>query len=213
MPRPRAYPYGADITSPHLSFRAGDPSLNFANTVELRKGPEPQEYLRQYGDVLVFACRIELLEAGQVGRIEKEASSHPRLAAAALTRARDLRETVHAVMQAEATGVSPARDHMTVLHSWWRRATHHAELRRSDSGAFRPSVRVAHVDAVSWAVALAAVELLCSEKVSRLKECRGSDCGWLFLDTSRNRTRSWCSMKACGNRAKAARYYARHSRR
>jgi predicted RNA-binding Zn ribbon-like protein len=34
-----------------------------------------------------------------------------------------------------------------------------------------------------------------------------------FLDTSRNRTRTWCDMAACGNRAKAAAYYQRHSRK
>jgi predicted RNA-binding Zn ribbon-like protein len=33
-------------------------------------------------------------------------------------------------------------------------------------------------------------------------------CGWMFLDLSRQRTRRWCSMEDCGNRAKARRHYA-----
>nr|WP_255307967.1 CGNR zinc finger domain-containing protein [Streptomyces marincola] len=31
-------------------------------------------------------------------------------------------------------------------------------------------------------------------------------CGWFFIDSSRGRRRRWCSMKTCGNQAKAARY-------
>jgi predicted RNA-binding Zn ribbon-like protein len=36
-----------------------------------------------------------------------------------------------------------------------------------------------------------------------------SNCHWLFVDRSRNRTRVWCDMRVCGNRAKARRHYAR----
>ena len=44
----------------------------------------------------------------------------------------------------------------------------------------------------------------------RLKACRRDDCRWAFVDESRNRSRVWCSMAACGNRAKARAYRARH---
>jgi predicted RNA-binding Zn ribbon-like protein len=40
--------------------------------------------------------------------------------------------------------------------------------------------------------------------------CRADDCGWLFVDASRNRSRRWCDMSECGNRAKAQRFRARH---
>jgi predicted RNA-binding Zn ribbon-like protein len=40
-----------------------------------------------------------------------------------------------------------------------------------------------------------------------VRVCAAEDCGWLFLDTSKNHTRRWCSMKSCGNRAKARRHY------
>ncbi|HET8727128.1 MAG TPA: CGNR zinc finger domain-containing protein, partial [Alphaproteobacteria bacterium] len=39
--------------------------------------------------------------------------------------------------------------------------------------------------------------------------CGGIDCGWLFLDTSKNAKRRWCDMRYCGNRAKAHRHYER----
>ncbi len=36
----------------------------------------------------------------------------------------------------------------------------------------------------------------------RLKACRADDCRWAFVDNARNRSRAWCSMRSCGNRAK-----------
>jgi predicted RNA-binding Zn ribbon-like protein len=43
----------------------------------------------------------------------------------------------------------------------------------------------------------------------RLKVCAESTCQWAFIDTSKNRSRSWCSMKVCGNRTKTRAYRAR----
>jgi len=43
----------------------------------------------------------------------------------------------------------------------------------------------------------------------RIKMCPGADCGWLFVDETRNGRRKWCSMETCGNRAKARRHYRR----
>jgi predicted RNA-binding Zn ribbon-like protein len=47
---------------------------------------------------------------------------------------------------------------------------------------------------------------------ARLKVCREHTCEWAFYDNSRNRSATWCSMKVCGNRAKARTYRARHAK-
>jgi predicted RNA-binding Zn ribbon-like protein len=44
---------------------------------------------------------------------------------------------------------------------------------------------------------------------TRLKVCREASCKWAFLDTSKNRSRNWCSMRMCGNRTKTRAYRAR----
>jgi predicted RNA-binding Zn ribbon-like protein len=44
---------------------------------------------------------------------------------------------------------------------------------------------------------------------ARIKICPADDCRWAFYDASRNRSRSWCSMAVCGNRAKARNHRAR----
>jgi predicted RNA-binding Zn ribbon-like protein len=36
----------------------------------------------------------------------------------------------------------------------------------------------------------------------RLKVCSSRDCRWAFVDSTRNRSRRWCDMAGCGNRAK-----------
>ena len=57
------------------------------------------------------------------------------------------------------------------------------------------------------AVAAAAEDLLTSSLAAFVAACPGEGCGWLFAD--RRRSRRWCSMAACGNRAKARRYAER----
>jgi predicted RNA-binding Zn ribbon-like protein len=44
----------------------------------------------------------------------------------------------------------------------------------------------------------------------RLKACRAEDCEWAFVDHAKNQSRAWCSMRSCGNRAKARAHRERH---
>jgi CGNR zinc finger/Putative stress-induced transcription regulator len=52
-------------------------------------------------------------------------------------------------------------------------------------------------------LAAAAAKVAIEERIDRVKICPADDCRWAFYDNSRNRSRQWCSMKVCGNRAKA----------
>jgi predicted RNA-binding Zn ribbon-like protein len=65
------------------------------------------------------------------------------------------------------------------------------------------------IDRMLWAVAESAAQLLTIGELSRLKQCPGERCGWLFADTSRNRSRQWCIMEDCGNVAKVRRFRSR----
>lgn len=57
-------------------------------------------------------------------------------------------------------------------------------------------------------LALDAADLLSDERTrDRLGACGG--CGWVYLDTTRNRSRCWCDPADCGNRARQRRHYAR----
>jgi len=61
-------------------------------------------------------------------------------------------------------------------------------------------------DPILTPVVRAAVELLTSADIARVRTCADGACAWLFLDTTRSRTRRWCDMKSCGNRSKVRRF-------
>ncbi|WP_159952204.1 CGNR zinc finger domain-containing protein [Rhizobium sp. 18065] len=62
-------------------------------------------------------------------------------------------------------------------------------------------------NSLECATARSALRLLGEPAAERMKIC--GNCGWLFLDRSKNRSRYWCDMAVCGNRAKASRHYHR----
>lgn len=59
--------------------------------------------------------------------------------------------------------------------------------------------------AAAWALTVA------SGDWPRLKQCPDHECGWVFWDATRSRTRRWCTMRVCGNRAKVRAYSARRA--
>ncbi|MEV5413644.1 CGNR zinc finger domain-containing protein [Thermopolyspora sp. NPDC052614] len=59
-------------------------------------------------------------------------------------------------------------------------------------------------------LAAAVIEAYAAGTWPRLKVCGEDTCQWAFIDSSKNRSRSWCSMKVCGNRTKTRAYRARH---
>jgi predicted RNA-binding Zn ribbon-like protein len=66
------------------------------------------------------------------------------------------------------------------------------------------------LDQMVWPVVQSAVDLLTSPELDRVGQCADDrGCGWLFLDMTKNRSRRWCDMRDCGNRAKARRHYAK----
>jgi predicted RNA-binding Zn ribbon-like protein len=55
-------------------------------------------------------------------------------------------------------------------------------------------------------------QLVCEEDFSHVKSCEGSACTLMFADHTRAHRRRWCSMSACGNRAKQAAHRNRAKR-
>lgn len=60
-------------------------------------------------------------------------------------------------------------------------------------------------------LAAAAARLAVEDRLGRVKICPADDCRWAFYDSSKNQSRQWCSMKTCGNRAKARSHRERAS--
>jgi hypothetical protein len=60
-------------------------------------------------------------------------------------------------------------------------------------------------------LAAAVVASTADRSWERLKICAEDSCQWAFLDSSKNRSKHWCSMQECGNRAKTRAYRARRA--
>ena len=65
---------------------------------------------------------------------------------------------------------------------------------------------------VIWNVAYSFVELISEYDRSRLRICENEDCGWIFYDESKSKTRRWCDHKLCGNMMKLRRYRERQKK-
>jgi predicted RNA-binding Zn ribbon-like protein len=85
-------------------------------------------------------------------------------------------------------------------------------LRAGDPTADEPSlVALGHgAHAAVGRVAAALATARAAGTFDRLKVCPGDDCGYAFIDSSRNRSRRWCAMRACGNQSKIRAYRRRH---
>jgi predicted RNA-binding Zn ribbon-like protein len=80
-----------------------------------------------------------------------------------------------------------------------------------DDGQAYPRPAEVGVSALIARLLAAVSDIQCAGTWERLKACAADDCQWAFYDTSRNRSRTWCSMEVCGNRAKTRAYRARLS--
>ena len=65
------------------------------------------------------------------------------------------------------------------------------------------------LDRLRLAIATAALEATRLDR-SRVRRCGNERCVLLYFDTTKNRSRRWCDMAVCGNRAKASAHYRRH---
>ena len=117
-------------------------------------------------------------------------------------RALALRELLYEIFSRAAKGKKPEPEALQAFQSFYQNAVRHAEFhpvanhyRLTWPATTHPLEHVLHE------ITGSAAKLLTSEALTRVRQCSGETCSWLFVDTSRNGLRRWCDMKACGNRA------------
>lgn len=189
----------------------GHPGLDLANTVDCRHGRFGPDLLASYGDLLAWAERVGLLGAEAAARLRRRADESPGEAQAALDRAKGVREAIYRVFSAVAAGEEPPAPDLEAIESEARRALAGRRLTRTDTG-YAWVWTDEGFDALARRLAHEAAELLTASRLGRVKECPGRNCGWLFLDTSRNGLRRWCSEEGCGTPARVARHRAKARR-
>jgi predicted RNA-binding Zn ribbon-like protein len=185
--------------------------VRFVNTVDWRDDPARRvDTLGSYPDLLHWARHAGVISVGAANRLAQEAGRHPAAAQAAFTHAITVREALAALLLSAVAGRQPPAAALERFNAALAEAGRHQRLATS-GGRFHCSWDDdERLDRVLWPVVCSAAELVTSDQLQRLRRCEGEGCGWFFLDTTRNRSRRWCNMASCGNRAKVKRFYERH---
>jgi predicted RNA-binding Zn ribbon-like protein len=189
--------------------------LDFANTVENHASAQPKDKLKSYFDLVTWSLAAGLLTENEAQYLLEEAETHPAEVSAALAKAIELRETIYRIFSAVANEKEPDRTDLERLNEALIEAMMQAQIALTSNG-FEWSwiAGKGSFDQMLWPIAHSAIDLLLSEDFNRVGECADDrGCGWLFFDTSRNRSRRWCSMDDCGNRAKARDFYKRKTQK
>jgi predicted RNA-binding Zn ribbon-like protein len=181
--------------------------LDFVNTVTGRNG-RARDWVPSFEAMIDWAAAAGLLPKGRCQRLKRRSKQAPAEAARALTSARQLREVLYGILTRciEGRGGDP-KDLQYLHRSWCQAVACHAL--QSVRGSIRPVLTRSSTDlrALGNVLAMRAMDLLQDVPVTRLRQCAGPNCAWVFIDTSKAGRRCWCDMTTCGNDAKARRHY------
>jgi predicted RNA-binding Zn ribbon-like protein len=176
-------------------FRSGRLCLNFCATVGERwrgrygRLPASLDLARWYVEADLIAKTLRLDEAD-------------------LERARIVREAIYRGATALTTAGRPRRADETIINSAAEPAPLVPQLRAAKVRWSLPAESAG--PALLSTVARDAIELFSGPYAGRIRACASSECGILFLDSSRPGHRRWCSSAACGGRDRASSYRRRH---
>jgi predicted RNA-binding Zn ribbon-like protein len=193
-------------------FVGGRLCLDFVNTVGGRAGATVlRDKLVDYSDLLEWSRFAGVVNPPEVRRLKRHAAAHRKDAQQVFGRAVALRKALYRLFESVVRGSRAPASDLNLVTWELRVARIHQRLDRSGAEFIWNWDNASHaLDRMLWPVTLSAADLLTSGDLSRLRQCGGHECGWMFLDTSRNRSRHWCDMKDCGNRAKVSRFRQRH---
>ncbi|MDF1613286.1 CGNR zinc finger domain-containing protein [Stygiobacter electus] len=194
-------------------FVGGNIAIDFVNSIGGRneKGIDNytirDEKLNSYEDIVNWAEEIGIVSTVFSKKLIAAASENSKEANKVFERAKLLREALYRIFRHTIEEKKPLTEDIEILNKECSIARGHQELNFSLNKFFWDfKFGDQYLDIILWNVALSAAELLTSERLFRLKRCAGEDCGWLFLDMSKNQSRQWCDMKDCGNFEKVRRF-------
>lgn len=204
---------------PESPFRyvGGHPAADFVDTVDWTSRGLEADRFTSYERLLEWSAAAGVIDAAAAERLACRAAADPYAARAAVHDAVTLRSVLERIFRALTSGaersVTASRAIAALNDGMLRRAAAALAITRRDDGAFAlgwpslaESLRLPLV-VTAWRAA----ELLASDDVRRLRRCGGVDCGWYYIDRSRNGLRRWCEMETCGTREKSRRRAARRA--
>jgi predicted RNA-binding Zn ribbon-like protein len=203
-------------------FIAGNLALDFANTVHNAGLPKLLDELKTIDDLLDWAQRAGLLSARDSTHLARRFKSNRPYAGRTFARALRLRNAIYRLFSCLAQTGRNDEKALAQFNGWLRTAMSHvriasldqraAQVRKGTGLAFGWEASSSTVpNRMLWEITHSAADLLVSDDLKKVRQCNDDFCSWLFVDTSRNGRRRWCSMQLCGNRARVRDYRSRQS--
>lgn len=189
-------------------FVGNDRCLDFINT-EVRANDQPLDLLAGFDDLLAWFAQGGVLEAGEAKELGRRWSGKSETEKT-LRQARELRGTLKLMIERLTRGRPVPPVVVKAVNDLLRDQVGYAELRFA-KGSYEKRFHLSFDEPRRLLIPLAeaAGDLLCYADFSLIKQCENPACVLYFYDTTKNHARRWCSMSACGNRAKAAAHYRR----
>ena len=184
--------------------------LAFVNTLSGRTSDAPVERLVSYDALVEWAREQHLLPAAAADRLVGEARRHPHQAAGVLSRAREFREALNGLAASIAQERQPAPAALTTIGDCLAAAYANGRLVPHQGALQWVASAEDDLNRILWEIGRAAGRLVLSPRLSRIRACAASDCGWWFMDDTKNHSRRWCDMKLCGNREKIRRFRSKN---
>ncbi|WP_034756712.1 CGNR zinc finger domain-containing protein [Rossellomorea vietnamensis] len=183
--------------------------MDFINTVSWRESAEKRrEWFTSYAKLVDWSVHAEVLSAQQAKDLLSEAEKNPSKAEDVLKQAIELREVMYRMFKRISKKTSPNEQDLARFNESVSHFYQSLQVIQDEDQFILKFKETDALDTMLPPILQSAVDLLTSKnELERVKQCEGDPCGWLFFDTSRNKSRRWCSMADCGNRAKVRRFY------
>ena len=196
-----------------LKYVGGDPGVDLVNTVDWGADDLSNDRIPSYDRLTRWAEGAGVISAAVGERLRRRAAARSREAVAAVATAGWIRWVLQRLFTAVATGQPPgsALDEFNELLADALPRLHLASAPSARRHALAMTWRDMGDDLQSplWPVIWSAAQLLASDEAAQIRVCAAPDCGWVYVDRSRNRLRRWCQMETCGTREKSRRRYRR----
>jgi predicted RNA-binding Zn ribbon-like protein len=183
----------------------GEVCLDFTNTLNGHARLPHHEYLQDYRDLVLWGRHAGVLNSKEMELLLREARIHSAEAEEVYQCGLEMRETIFRLFSSKAKGKRAEAGDLKNLNAKWIKEMGHAQLIRSAGGYNIGWDDEPCLERPLRTVTESAIRLLTSPQMNQVRQCDGEGCDWLFIDTSRNHLRKWCSMDECGNRAKMRR--------
>jgi predicted RNA-binding Zn ribbon-like protein len=183
--------------------------IDFVNT-ELVDGGARVDLLRGFDDLVDWCAGANVIGRAEAQAIRRRWADTAE-ARDAHRRAIELRATLRAMLEGIAGDRGPVAPRvLEAINAVLRDgASDRRVVRAGDGYEIRVRRIVDTPVQLLAAVAESAASLLTTDDLTNLRACQNPECVLFFYDTSKNHARRWCSMAACGNRAKVAAHYRR----